>query len=104
MVVMSFIMPFVALMFTSFTSLLLDLIFPMKDEMNENVIIKGRLLSFVPMFLSLLIGISPVFLVVVNLKYKFFQIGYVVILLTTILIEIIYMFIFRKKLIKKLFI
>ena len=104
MVVMSFIMPFVALMFTSFTSLLLDLIFPMKDEMNENVIIKGRLLSFVPMFLSLLIGISPVFLVVVNLKYKFFQIGYVVILLTTILIEIMYMFIFRKKLIKKLFI
>ena len=101
--IMSFILPFVALMLTSLTSLLLDFIFPMKDEMNENVIIKGRILSFVPMFLALIIGIAPIFLMRVNLKYMYFQIGYILILFMIMVIEIIYMFIFRKKIIKKLF-
>ena len=89
-------------MFVSLTSLLLDFRYPMKDELNEGVIIKGRLLTFIPMFLSLLIGAGPILFVSISLKFKYFHISYMIILFSLMIIEIIYMIIYRKKLMHNL--
>ncbi len=100
--IFNIIVPFFALMFASLTAIMLDYRFICKGEINDNVIIKQRLITLLPSFISLVIGISPFFLPA-YVKYKFVLGSYILLFIILMIIEIVYMFINRKKLVKGLF-
>ncbi len=100
--IFNLLVPLSALMFVSLTSLMLDYRFICKDENNDNAIIKQRLITLIPTFLSLVIGIGPLFLPV-YVKYKLVLGSYILLFILLMLFEVIYMFINRKKLIRGLF-
>ena len=91
-----------ALMFVSLTSLTLDYRFICKDENNDNVIIKQRLITLIPTFLALVIGVVPFFLPA-YVKYEYALGSYILLFVILMAVEIGYMFINRKKLIRGLF-
>lgn len=96
-----FLLPFVALLFVSFTSLLVDYRFIEKNETDDNIIIKQRIIVFVPMFLSLLIGIGPFFIPLYK-DYELLLGSYTLLMLLFILGEMFYLFLYRKKLLRNL--
>ena len=100
--VLWFVLPLVILLFMSLTGLLLDYTFVSKKEPSDNVIIRQRLVVFVPTVLSIVVGLFPIFL---NMGFKrnFFSGAYLMIFLILIGIEICYLLINREKLIKNLF-
>ncbi len=100
--IFNLIVPLSALMFTSLTSLVLDYRFICKNETNDNVIIKQRLITLIPTFISLVIGIAPFFLPAYK-QYKFALGSYILLFMILMMIEIVYLIINRKKLVKGLF-
>jgi ABC-2 type transport system permease protein len=98
----SFIVPIFVVMTVSLTGLLFDYRFVEKNEMNDNYIIKQRLITIVPMVLSLILGII-IFIFPIYSKYKLLLGCYIFILIIIMFVEIIYMLINNKKLIRGLF-
>ncbi len=101
-IIFSYLLPFVALLFISFTSLILDYRFIEKNELDDNSIIKQRFLVMVPSFLSIIISFGPFFIPVYR-QYKLLLGSYVLALLLLVIIEYIYLLINRNKLIRGLF-
>jgi len=97
-----FILPFSILMFMSLTGLVLDYTFVSKKETSDNVIIKQRILVFIPTVLSLVIGLLPVFLNM-GIKHNFYSAAYLVFILILMIFEIIYLNANKKKLLENLF-
>ena len=89
-------------MFVALTSLTLDYRFICKDENNDNVIIKQRLITLIPTFLALVIGVVPFFLPA-YVKYEYALGSYILLFVILMAVEVGYMFINRKKLIRGLF-
>ena len=92
-----FIIPLFTLLFISLSGLVLDFRFVDRVSKSDNVIIRQRMIVIVPTFLSLIVGFVPMFFVV-SLKYKLFLGSYILALTLLMLVEIIYMKTFKKKL------
>lgn len=97
-----FLLPFVALLFVSFTSLVVDYRFIEKNETDDNTIIKQRIFVFVPMFLSFIIGVGSFFLPLYK-DYELLLGSYVLLMVLFLLGEILYLILYRKKLLRNLF-
>lgn len=97
-----FLIPFSALLFVSFSSTLLDYRFIEKNDRDDEKILSQRIISFVPMFLSLIIGIGPFFLPV-YVNYKLSLGSYVMGFILLIVFEVFYLIINYKKLKSNLF-
>ncbi len=100
-VMFNYLLPFIALLFVSFSGLVLDYRFIEKMEKDEHVIVKQRLVTMVPTFLSIFIGMCPFFLKVYN-DYKYVLGSYMLAMIIGLVIEIIYIIIKKEKLIKGL--
>lgn len=98
----NYLIPFISLLFVSLTSLILDYRFIEKDELDDNSIIKQRLIGMIPMFLSIIIGLGPFFIPVYK-QYKLLLGSYVVAMIIGMMIEHIYLILNRKKLYINLF-
>lgn len=96
------LVPFSALMLVSLTGLVLDYRFINKNVTDDNTIIKQRLITIFPSFMSLVIGIGPMFMPV-STNYKFILGSYVLFFLIIMIGEIIYLVINHKKLLRGLF-
>lgn len=101
-IMFSFLIPFIALLFVSLTGLVLDYRFLEKNEKEDNAIIRQRLITMIPLFLSLCIGIVPFFMPVYS-GYRYLLGAYVVTLIVFIIIELLYLIINREKLLSNLF-
>ena len=97
-----FLIPFISVVFISLTGILLDYRFIEKNETEDNAILSQRLITMVPSFISLMIGIVPVFVPVYK-RYALLLGAYSVILVLAIVVELLYLLINRKKLIRHLF-
>lgn len=97
-----FVVPLFMVMLVSLTGLVLDYRFIEKNEMNDNYIIKQRLITMVPMFFAFILGVIILIFPVYG-KYKLLLACYIFILIIFMLIEIIYLMFNNKKLIKGLF-
>jgi predicted permease len=97
-----YLIPFIAVIFISLTGILLDYRFIEKNETEDNAILSQRLITVVPTFVSLIIGVAPVFVPVYK-KFALLLGAYSVILVLAIVIELLYLLINRKKLISHLF-
>ena len=100
--VFNIIIPLLAVIFVSLTSLLLDFRFIEKKENNDNAIISQRLICIIPMFLSLVIGFSSLLFPAFK-NYNMVLGTYILIFILLIIIEIVYLILEKKKLIKGLF-
>ena len=94
--------PLIAVMFTSLTSIVFDYRFISKKESDDNIIIKQRLINFIPSFISLVIGVCPLLLPIYS-KYYLLLGAYILIMVLIIIFEIGYLYFNRKKLIHNLF-
>jgi hypothetical protein len=101
-VMFCYLIPFIAVIFISLTGILLDYSFIEKNETEDNAILSQRLITVVPTFVSLIIGVAPVFVPVYK-KFALLLGAYSVILVLAIVIELLYLLINRKKLISHLF-
>lgn len=101
-IIFSYLVPFVALLFVSYTSLILDYRFVEKNDLDDNNIIKQRVISIIPTFLAIVISVGP-FFIPVNKQYKLVLGSYVLAMILFILIERIYLLINRNKLRRNLF-
>ena len=97
-----FLLPLLILMFMSLTGLVLDYTFVSKKEPSDSVIIRQRIIVFVPTVLSIVIGAFPVFLNM-GIKRNFFSGAYLLLILILMGFEIVYLLINREKLLKNLF-
>jgi ABC-2 type transport system permease protein len=97
-----FLLPLFILMFMTLTGLVLDYTFVSKKETSDNVIVRQRIIVFVPTVLSLVIGLFPV-LINAGIKRNYFSGAYLLLMLIFILAEIVYLIINREKLLKRLF-
>lgn len=97
-----YLIPLIALVLVSLTGLLLDYRFIEKDETEDNAIISQRLIVVIPMFVAVAIGVIPFFLPIFP-KYALLLGAYSVLMVIIILIEVAYLLIKRKKLIRNLF-
>ena len=100
--VISFILPFSAVLFNVVMCLLLDLRFYLKGVSNEGEILNSRLLNIVPIVIAFLIGLLP-FLFHLILEYKIVLLTFVAIMLLGVLLSILNYIIHRKKIINNLF-
>lgn len=100
-ILLCFLLPEIALIFVSATSLLLDTIFIEKTQSDDNTIIKQRLINLVPMCLSILIGILPILLPLTD-RYYFTLGSYIMAMLFILFIEYITFKLKRKSLIEKI--
>lgn len=98
----SYIIPFIALLFVTFSSLIVDYRFIEKNEKDDNTIIKGRLVSLVPSFLAVFIGIGPFFLPL-YVNYEMLLGSYALGMSFLMVFELIYLILFNKKLKMNLF-
>ena len=96
------LLPLVILMFMALTGLVLDYTFVAKKEPSDNVIIKQRIIVFIPTVFSLVIGLLPLFLNT-GVKKNYFSSAYIVFILVLMIIELIYLNINKKKLLENLF-
>ena len=96
------ILPLVIVMFMALTGLVLDYTFVSKKEPSDNVIIKQRIIVFIPTVVSLVIGLLPLFLNM-GIKKNYFSAAYVVFILVLIVMEVLYLNINKKKLLENLF-
>lgn len=101
-VIFSYLVPFVALLFVSYTSLLLDYRFIEKNEQDDNSIIKQRFISIVPMFLAVIISVGPFFIPVYK-QYRLVLGSYVLAMIILMFIERIYLLVNKNKLRRNLF-
>jgi ABC-2 type transport system permease protein len=92
-----FLVPFFILAFVSLTGLVLDYRFVDRVSKSDNAILRQRLIVIVPTFLSLIIGFIPTFFLV-SLKYKLFLGSCILGLSLLMVIELLYMKMFKKKL------
>lgn len=102
MKIVSFVFPLMACIFTSLLGLLLDFKFCAWKEKDEDLIIKQRLVVFVPLMVSLVIGLVP-FLLPVYKKYKIAVCTHILILMLGSCFTFIYMLLNYKKMKEKLF-
>ena len=98
----NFFVPFIAVLFVSLTSLILDFRFFEKGETDDNSIIKHRLVNIIPSFISVFIGLGVFFLPIFD-KYKLILGSYCFIMIVAMICEIIYFMINKKRLIRGLF-
>ena len=98
----SSLIPFVALLFVTFSSLIVDYRFIEKNEKDDNTIIKGRLVSLVPSFLAVFIGVGPFFLPL-YVNYEMLLGSYALGMSFLMVFELIYLILFNKKLKMNLF-
>ncbi|MBQ4031146.1 MAG: hypothetical protein II625_05275 [Bacilli bacterium] len=96
------ILPIIVLMFMSLTGLVLDYTFVSKKEPSDNVIVKQRIIVFIPTVVSLVIGLLPLFLNM-GIKKGYFSAAYLVFILLLIGFEVLYLIINRKKMLENLF-
>lgn len=101
MLFFTFLFPLIALMFVSFTGIVLDYRFIEKNNSDDNVIIRQRILNMIPTCISLIIGFSPLFVDFVH-DYRLLLGSYMLIMFIGFLIEIIYLIINKNKLLKSL--
>ena len=97
-----FLLPLFILMFMVLTGLVLDYTFVSKKENSDNVIVRQRIIVFVPTILSLVIGLFPI-LINAGIKRNYFSGAYMLLMIVFILVEIVYLLINKEKLLKKLF-
>ncbi len=95
-------LPLLFVMFMSLTGLVLDYTFVSKKEKSDNVIMRQRLITFVPTVISIIVGLLPIFLNT-GLKVDFFSGAYMILIAILILIEVLYLVINKKKLLTNLF-
>lgn len=96
-IIYSYVIPFIALLFVSLTSIVLDYRFIEKNETDDNVIIKGRIISFIPTFLAIIIGIGPFFLPLYG-EYELLLGGYALGMLFLLIFLLLYLIVRHKKL------
>ncbi len=101
-IMFNYLIPLLALLFVSLTGLILDYRFIEKNETEDNAIIKQRLITMVPLFMALCIGVVPFFMPVYS-GYKYLLGAYVLALIVSMIIEGIYLLVNRNKLIDNLF-
>ena len=100
-VLFSYLIPFLALLLVSLTGLVLDYQFIEKNEKEDNSIIKQRLITMVPTFISIFIGIMPFFFNVYK-QYTLLLGAYCIIFVVFMIIEGIYLLINRDKMLSNL--
>mgnify|MGYP003289636336 FL=1 len=96
-----FLVPLFSLMFVSLTGLLLDYRFIEKNENNDSVIMKQRLITLVPTFIAIVMGIS-IMLFPVFIDVRIAMGSYLVTFIVFSIIEIVYLFLKRKTLLRNL--
>lgn len=96
-----FILPLFASLFITSTSLFIDTIFIEKNEKNDNIIIKQRIVNLVPMCLSILIGFLPLLTPITEQYYNTLG-SYIAAMIVIIILEIIYYCIKKQSIIKKI--
>lgn len=97
-----YVIPLLAVMFISLTGLILDYRFIEKNETNDNFIIKQRLVTVIPPFISVMLGVI-VLIFPSFVRYKILLGCYMLVLVIFMIIEIIYLLVQNKKLIRGLF-
>lgn len=95
--IMYFVMPFSFVIFLETFSLALDYRFIIKNENNDNVITKERIIGYVPLFISLFITVSAVLTLGIG-YYKVYLLGLTSIFLLLTLGTLLYLVINRKRL------
>ena len=89
-------------MFICFTGLFLDYRFVSKNSVNDNDIIKGRLINIIPSVLAIIVGVVPL-LIGLYAPYHKTLASYMLIMFIVFIMEIIYILINKKKLEKNLY-
>lgn len=102
MKIASFVFPFVACIFTSLLGILLDFKFCAWKEKDEDLIVKQRLIIFIPLMVSLVIGIVP-FLLPVYRRYVIAVCTHIFILILGSLIILGYILLNYQKMKEQLF-
>ena len=97
-----YLIPFIAVIFVSLIGIILDYRFIEKNETEDNAIISQRVITMVPSFIALVIGIAPFFMPLYK-QYAMLLGAYVLLFLIGIIIELLYLLINRKKLLASLF-
>lgn len=97
----SYLLPLIVVMFISLLSILLDYRFVVKNEIDDGVILKQRVISLVPSLISFMIIFIPLFFRAYIL-YKYIICSFAIVCLVFMLISYIYLLINRKKLRKRL--
>ena len=93
-----YLVPLIGVMFVALSGLLLDYRFIEKNETNDNAIIKQRLITLVPMVLSLILAFSA-FILPYYTDYRILLGCYMLIYIILMIIEVLYMIVNHKKLI-----
>lgn len=93
-----YLVPLIGVMFVALSGLLLDYRFIEKNETNDNAIIKQRLITLVPMVLSLILAFSA-FILPYYTDYRILLGCYMFIYIILMIIEVLYMIVNHKKLI-----
>lgn len=101
-IMFSYVLPLLALSLVSLTGLVLDYRFIEKNESEDNVIVRQRLITMIPIFVSLCIGVVPFFLPIYN-QYRYSLGAYMMVFIIVMIIECLYLLINRKKLVNNLF-
>ena len=101
-IINSFVFPFVACIFTSLLGILLDFKFCAWKEKDEDLIVKQRLIIFIPLMVSLVIGIVP-FLLPVYRRYVIAVCTHIFILILGSLIILGYILLNYQKMKEQLF-
>jgi len=89
-VLCAYLFPLASLMFVSFTGLFLDYVFVDKTSLTVQEILGGRIISMAPMIISVVIGIVPLFTLLVSTYYKIL-LAYLLVMVIITIIEVIYM-------------
>lgn len=100
-IIISYVIPLVVVMFISLLSLILDYRFVVKNESDDGVILKQRIITYVPMLLSLLVVFLPIAFKAYML-YKIILSSFILLCILSMLICLLYLVINKKKLKKHL--
>lgn len=96
-IIMCYITPIIASIFSNLLYLTLDYKYPAKNEKNETNIINQRILSFIPPIIGIIIGFTQLFLPILN-NYVVVVLTHTVVLFILIIILFTYLIINNKKL------
>jgi hypothetical protein len=100
-VIISYVIPLVVVMFISLLSLILDYKYVVKKESDDGVILKQRIISYVPTLLSVLVIFLPL-LFKAYILYKIILSSFILLCILSMLICLLYLVINKKKLKKHL--
>lgn len=101
-VIFAYVVPLFGVMFLSLTGLVLDYRFIEKNEINDNYIIKQRLITMIPPFIAVMLGAIILIFPPFN-RYKLLLGCYILMIIIFMIIELTYMVVQNKKLIRGLF-